>query len=82
MCASHTVCEIKINGERVMTTRAIATVTLEVECDSSWNDATTMEQIKKQGISDAMTTIKKVFINNDDIRIIGDIKIKAISKVI
>ena len=61
--------------------RAIATVTLEIKCSSSWNENTTVAEIRKQAIDNAEEALRIAFgIGNGSISIIGDIKIRTVTQ--
>jgi len=68
------------DGADDMSTTAKATVTIEIACTSSWNDAATVAQVKKQAIDDARGFIRKLNQDsNSPLKIVGDIDIKIVT---
>lgn len=43
-----------------MTVQAKATVTLVIDCNSSWSDTTTIDQVRRQAITDAEGALHKM----------------------
>lgn len=64
-----------------MTVKAIATITVEITCNSVWSNATTMEQIIKQAKDDAEGVIRRLQEKESSLRLFGQtpITIKAVS---
>jgi hypothetical protein len=63
-----------------MSVKAKATVTIEIDVNSNWNDATTVAQVKKQAIDDAKGVIRRL--HGDDsyrIKVIGEPDITVIT---
>lgn len=54
-----------------MTVRAKAKVVVEIDCNSTWSDSTSMEQIKRQAIIDATESLNKLIQSSSRIRISG-----------
>jgi hypothetical protein len=62
-----------------MGTKAKATVTIEIDCKSSWSNDTTVAQVKKQAVDDARGALRRWAADDSPIRIIGDIDIKIVA---
>jgi len=63
-----------------MATTARAVVTLEINCKSNWNDETTVSQVKKQAIDDAMGELNKIaHASNNRIKVIGEPQIRIVT---
>ena len=63
-----------------MSVKAKATVTIEIDVNSTWNDATTVAQVKKQAIDDAKGVIRKLHgDHNYRIKVIGEPDISVIT---
>ena len=63
-----------------MTTIARATVTIDIHCKSNWSDETTVAQVKKQAIDDALGVIRKLHADDKyNISVIGEPKITVVT---
>jgi hypothetical protein len=63
-----------------MATTARATVSIEINCKSNWNDTTTVAQVKEQATADAMQVLNDFAKNSTSrIKITGNPKITVIT---
>ncbi len=63
-----------------MSVTAKATITIEINCSSSWNDNTTIDQVRKQAIKDAFNALNKMQEESNGVfKVIGNPEIKIIS---
>jgi hypothetical protein len=63
-----------------MSVKAKATIKIEIDVNSNWNDETTVSQVKKQAIDDAKGVIRKLHgDSNYRISIIGEPDITVIT---
>lgn len=63
-----------------MATKAKATVFLEINCNSSWSDETTVSQVKKQAIDNVILEIQQLLPHaKSRIKLIGDPEITIVT---
>ncbi len=59
---------------------AKATVTIEINCKSNWNDKTTIDQVRKRAVDDAVSDLHRMQeASNGKFKIIGKPEIKIVS---
>ena len=65
-----------------MGVQAKATVTLEIDCKSCWNDTTTVKQVRDQAIDDAMEELNRLAQSAEyRIKLVGKPEIRIVSFV-
>jgi len=64
--------------DRKVIARARAEVLLEIDLTSAWGSTCTLEQIFNQGSDDAKEIIRKAFVKNPNIWIIGEPNVNPI----
>ena len=63
-----------------MSVSARAVVTIEINCKSSWNDKTTIDQVRKQAIDDARGALRRMQeASGGNFKVVGDSEIRIVS---